>query len=177
MHVGAVASAIFVAMDSLERMSERNKMNKLILLNTKTLFSVMLLSLLGCLSTGCGSASLNDVKEVPEVSGIVLLPTGRPLKGGQLIFRPVGGVKGSSKMYADINDDGTFVMKSDSQKQKIVVSEYKVFVSLNGDPKYQSFRRLVPEKYRDVREDEYETDLFVNLNEQTSGIVLKMTKG
>jgi hypothetical protein len=175
--VGAIASAIFVAMDSLERISERNKMNKLILLNTKALFSVILLGLLGCVSTGCGSASLNNVKEVPEVNGTVLLPTGKPLKGGQLIFRPVGGVKGSRKMYADINDDGTFVMKSDSQKQKIVASEYKVFVSLNGDPKYQSFRRLVPEKYRDVREDEYETDLFINLNEQTSGIVLKMTKG
>ena len=177
MHVGAFASATFKGQEFLESISERNKMKKLILLNTKTLFSVTVLGLLGCLSTGCGSASLNDVKEVPEVSGIVLLPTGRPLKGGQLIFRPVGGVKGSSKMYADINNDGTFVMKSDSQKQKIVVSEYKVFVSLNGDPKYQSFRRLVPEKYRDVREDEYETDLFVNLNEQTSGIVLKMTKG
>ena len=44
-------------------------------------------------------------------------------------------------------------------------------------PSIRGLKRLVPEKYRDVREDEYETDLFVNLNEQTSGIVLKMTKG
>ena len=177
MHVGTFASATFKVQEALESIDERKKMKKLSLLNTKTLFSVILLGLLGCVSTGCGTSSLSDVKEVPEVNGTVLLPTGKPLKGGQLIFRPVGGVKGSRKMYADINDDGTFVMKSDSQKQKIVASEYKVFVSLNGDPKYQSFRRLVPEKYRDVREDEYETDLFVNLNEQTSGIVLKMKKG
>ena len=177
MHVGAVASAIFVAMDSLERMSERNKMNKLILLNTKTLFSVMLLSLLGCVSTGCGSASLNNVKEVPEVNGTVLLPTGRPLKGGEILLYPVGGTQGAGRLSADVNEDGTFTIKSDNKKQKIIASEYKVFIRLSGDPNSRSLERVVPEKYLDFREDDFSTDLFVNLNEQTSGIVLKMTKG
>jgi hypothetical protein len=35
----------------------------------------------------------------------------------------------------------------------------------------------VPEKYLDVSEDEFETDLFMNLDEQASSVVLKMTKG
>ena len=178
MHVGAVTSAIFVAMDSLERMSERNKMNKLILLNTKTLFfSVMLLGLLGCVSTGCGSASLNDVKEVPEVNGTVLLPTGRPLKGGEILLYPVGGAQGAVRLSADVNEDGTFTIKSDIKKQKIIASEYKVFIRLSGDPNSRSLERVVPEKYLDFREDDFETDLFVNLAEQTDGIILKMTKG
>jgi len=43
-------------------------------------------------------------------------------------------------------------------------------------PKFQSLKRQVPEKYLDVSEDEFETDLFMNLDEQAS-IVLKMTKG
>ena len=38
MHVGAFASTIFVAIGSLERISEKNKMNRLILLNTKPIF-------------------------------------------------------------------------------------------------------------------------------------------
>ena len=66
MHVGAFASATFKDQEFLESISERNKMKKLILLNTKTLFSVMLLCLLSCVSTGCGSSSLDGAKEVPE---------------------------------------------------------------------------------------------------------------
>ena len=52
-----------------------------------------------------------DVKEVPEVSGTVLLPTGRPLKGGQILLRPFGGVQGAGRLSADINEDGTVSIK------------------------------------------------------------------
>ena len=79
MHVGAFASATFKVQEFLESIDERKKMKKLSLLNTKTLSAVILLGLLGCVSTGCGTSSLSDVKVVPEVSGTVLLPTGRPL--------------------------------------------------------------------------------------------------
>ena len=152
-------------------------MKEFIVLSTKTLFSVMVLGLLGCLSTGCGSPSLNNAKEVPEVSGIVLLPTGRPLKGGQLILRPCGGAGNARRLSGDINEDGTFTIRSNGEDQTIVAADYKVFISLNTDPKHRGLRRLVPEKYRDVREDEFETDLFMNPEQQASGIMLKMTKG
>jgi hypothetical protein len=144
-------------------------------LNTKTIFLIMLLGPLGCVNVGCGTSSSGVSKEVPEVSGMVLLPTGRPLKGGQLMLRPFGDVKGALRLSADVNEDGTFIINPSDSQTRIIVSKYKVFVGLN-DPKYRSLRRLVPEKYLDVREDEFETDLFMNLNEQTSGIVLKMTK-
>ena len=129
---------------------------------------------------GCGTSGSEvrkDAKEVSEVSGKVLLPTGRPLKGGRLILRPFGGVKNATRFYADIDGEGTFTAKSDGAKQKIVATTYKVFISLGGDLKNRLLEKVVPEKYLDVREDDYETDLFVNFNEQTSGIVLKMTKG
>ena len=58
----------------------------------------------------------------------------------------------------------------------IIYLRYKVFVGLN-DPKFRSLKRQVPEKYLDVSEDEFETDLFMNLDEQASSVVLKMTKG
>ncbi len=152
-------------------------MKEFIVLSTKTLFSAMLLGLLGCVSTGCGTSSSSDVKVVPEVSGIVLLPTGRPLKGGQILLDPFGGVQGAGRLSADINEDGKFAIKSDSKKQKIVASEYKVFIRLSGVSNRRSLERVVPEKYLDFREDDFSTDLFVNLNEQADGIVLKMTKG
>jgi len=152
-------------------------MKKLILLNTKTLFSVMLLCLLSCVSTGCGSSSLDGAKEVPEVNGTVLLPTGTPLKGGKILLRPCGGVRNARKLSGDINTDGSFSIRSNDKDQMIVASEYKVFISLNTDPKHRGLKRIVPKKYQDVSEDDFETDLFVNLAEQADGIVLKMTKG
>ena len=177
MHVGTFASAIFIVLEVLKNIDGKKKMKKFIVLSTKTLFSAMLLGLLGCVSTGCGSPGLTNAKEVPEVSGIVLLPTGRPLKGGQLILRPCGGAENARRLSGDINEDGTFIIRTSGEDQTIVAADYKVFISLNTDPKHRGLRRLVPEKYRDIREDEFETDLIMNPEQQTSGITLKMTKG
>ena len=152
-------------------------MKEFIVLSTRTLFSVMVLGLLGCLSTGCGSSSLDGAKEVPEVNGTVLLPTGTPLKGGKILLRPCGGVRNARKLSGDINTDGSFSIRSNDKDQTIIASDYKVFISLNTDPKHRGLKRLVPKKYQDVSEDDFETDLFVNLAEQADGIVLKMTKG
>ena len=146
------------------------------MLSNKKRLSVMLLALFLCVSMGCGGSPSSDVKEVPEVSGTVLLPTGQPLKGGEILLYPVGGVQGASRLSTDVNEDGTFSLKSDGKKQKIIASKYKVFIRLSGDPNSRSLERVVPEKYLDFREDDFSTDLFVNLNEQTSDIVLKMTK-
>ena len=55
-----------------------------------------------------------------------------------------------------INEDGTFTIRSNGEDQTIVAADYKVFISLNTDPKHRGLKRLVPEKYRDVREDEFE---------------------
>ena len=143
--------------------------------NTKIIFLVMLLGPLGWFNVGCGTSSPGVLKEVSEVSGTILLPTGRPLKGGTLMLRPFGGVRGVKRLSADINEDGTFIIRPD-EKTKIIATNYKVFVGLN-DPKFRSLKRQVPEKYLDVSEDEFETDLFMNLDDQASSIVLKMTKG
>ena len=143
--------------------------------NTKAIFLVMLLGPLGWVNVGCGTSSSEALKEVSEVSGTILLPTGRPLKGGNLMLRPYGGVRGVKRLSAEINEDGTFIIRPD-EKTKIIATNYKVFVGLN-DPKFRVLKKQVPEKYLDVSEDEFETDLFMNLAEQADGIVLKMTKG
>ena len=143
--------------------------------NTKIIFLVMLLGPLGWFNVGCGTSSPGVLKEVSEVSGTILLPTGRPLKGGTLMLRPYGGVRGVKRLSADINEDGTFIIRPD-EKTKIIATNYKVFVGLN-DPKFRILKRQVPEKYLDISEDEFETDLFMNLDDQASSIVLKMTKG
>ncbi len=143
--------------------------------NTKVIFLIMLFGLLACVSGGCGTSSSVSLKEVSEVSGTILLPTGRPLKGGTLMLRPYGGIRGVKRLSADINEDGTFTIRPD-EKTKIIATTYKVFVGLN-DPKFRILKKQVPEKYLDVSEDEFETDLFMNLDEQASNVVLKMTKG
>ena len=143
--------------------------------NTKIIFLVMLLGPLGWFNVGCGTSSPGVLKEVSEVSGTILLPTGGPLKGGTLMLRPFGGVRGVKRLSADINEDGTFIIRPD-EKTKIIATNDKVFVGLN-DPKFRILKRQVPEKYLDISEDEFETDLFMNLDDQASSIVLKMTKG
>ena len=145
-------------------------MKKLILLNTKALFSVMLLCLLSCVSTGCGSSSLDGAKEVPEVNGTVLLPTGRPLKGGKILLRPCGGVRTQENCRQILSTDGTFLFGQTIKNRKLSPTDYKVFISLNTDPSIEGLKGLVPEKYQDVSEDDFETDLFVNLAEQADGI-------
>ena len=140
--------------------------------NIKRIFLVMLLGPLGWVNAGCGTSSSEALKEVSEVSGTILLPTGRPLKGGKLMLRPFGGVRGVKRLSADINEDGTFIIRPDDEKTKIIATKYKVFVGLN-EPKLRILKNQVPEKYL----DEFETDLFMNLDEQASSVVLKMTKG
>ena len=151
-------------------------MKKFSLLSMTTLFPLMIGVMLCCISTGCGSAQLGNAPEVSEVNGTVLLPTGRPLKGGKLVLRPNGGaVRGARAMSADINKDGTFSIRSSSEESKIVATEYKVFINVSSDPRLRSVRSQVPQKYQDIGEDE--TDLLVNLAEQSDILVLKMTKG
>lgn len=173
--MGAVTSTIFVVTSFLKIIEVRkNKMFSQV--NTKVVFLIMLFGILGCVSGGCGTSSSGSLKEVSEVSGMILLPTGRPLKGGRLMLRPSSGVQGATRLSADVNEDGTFIIQSGDEKTKIIATNYKVFVGLN-DPKFRILKKQVPEKYLDVREDEFKTDLFINLDEQAGGIVLKMTKG
>ena len=40
----------------------------------------------------------------------------------------------------------------------LVATEYKVFISLNGDPKNRGLKRVVPQKYQDVSEEDFETN-------------------
>ena len=140
-----------------------------------TLFPLMIGVMLCCISTGCGSAQLGNAPEVSE-KRYRSLTNRASLKGGKLVLRPNGGaVRGARAMSADINKDGTFSIRSSSEESKIVATEYKVFINVSSDPRLRSLRSQVPQKYQDIGEDE--TDLLVNLAEQSDSLVLKMTKG
>jgi len=52
------------------------------------------------------------LKEVSEVSGTILLPTGKPLKGGNLMFVPLVVYEEQEDCAADINEDGTFIISA-----------------------------------------------------------------
>ena len=117
---------------------------------------------------GCSQLNRNQAKEVIEgiVEGCKI--SGCDLVGGETAEMP--------NHYKDNNFDLVGFSMGVNEKTKIIATNYKVFVGLN-DPKFRALKRQVPEKYRDVSEDEFETDLFMNLAEQADGIVLKMTKG
>ena len=119
----------------------------------------------------------DGAKEVPEVSGTVLLPTGRPLKGGKILLRPCGGVRNARKLSGDINTDGSFSIRSNDKDQKLSPRITKFLLVSILTRSIEGLKGLCQKKYQDVSEDDFETDLFVNLAEQADGIVLKMTKG
>lgn len=158
---------------------ERHPKGKIMKVKLNAFLTAMLVSVVCCILSGCGTSSLGDLPKVSQMQGKVLLPTGKPLTGGKLVLRPkVRGSQGASAMSTDINKDGTFTIQSQGDEGgNLVATEYKVFISLNGDPKNRGLKRVVPQKYQDVSEEDFETDLFVNLAEQADGIVLKMTKG
>ena len=135
---------------------------------------VLLCGLVAVGTLGCGSAG-PSVGSVDTVKGTVLLPTGKPLKGGRVVLQPTGEFCRVAKpVTADLEKDGTFVIDSSDSETGIAAAEYKVFVVLSGSPQLRSLRRSVPEKYQSISDDE--TDLFVNLAEQADGLVLKMNK-
>ena len=159
--------------------SERYSKGKIMKVKLNAFLPIMLVSA-GCyILSGCGASGLGELPEVSQMQGKVLLPTGKPLTSGKLVLRPkFRGSQGASSMSTDINKDGTFTIQSQGDEAgKLVATEYKVFISLNGDTKNRGLKRVVPQKYQDVSEEDFETDLFVNLAEQADGIVLKMTKG
>ena len=70
---------------------------------------------LGCLAlagvVGCGSSSASSIGSVYEVKGKVLLPSGKPLDGGQIYFIREDAMSSSTGKIAS---DGTFSLTTGS---------------------------------------------------------------
>ena len=116
-------------------------MKKLILLNTKTLFSVMLLCLLSCVSTGCGSSSLDGAKEVPEVNGTVCFQRDA-VEGRENTVTSIRWSAERKKTVRQILTQTARFIRSNDKEQKIIASDYKVFISLNTDPSIEGLKGL-----------------------------------
>ena len=123
---------------------------------------------------GCGTAK-PEVDLVDAVRGKVLLPTGKPLKGGIVVLRPTAAIAGVAQpVTAEVDSDGSFVIEGGDADKKLAAGEYKVFVNLSSNPKHRSLQRQVPEKYQSIGDDD--SDLIIDLAEQAEGFVLKMNK-
>lgn len=143
------------------------KTKKLVLAFTVT-------SLLSVVLAGCGRGR-PEVDLVDSVRGKVLLPTGKPLKGGRVVLRPTAALHGvAGPVTAEVASDGSFAIEGSDSGKKLAAGEYKVFVNLSGNPRLRMLRRQVPEKYQSIDDDE--SDLIVDLAKQAEGFVLKMNK-
>jgi len=118
------------------------------------------------------------VPEVSTVSGKVLLSSGKPLTTGRVMLRPAPGLakatRKARRVIAEIGNDGQFKIDSAGIEAPILAGEYKVYIILGNDSRMKSLKKQVPEKYRSMEDDE--SDLVVNLGEQTDSIVLKLAK-
>ncbi len=92
-----------------------------------------------CAVTGCTQSEY----ELAPVSGRVLLD-GQPLDGGKIMLAPVASgdsIKAGKPGFANIGDDGAFVLSTYSEGDGAVVAEHVVTV-INTDPKSEAGRRL-----------------------------------
>ena len=80
-----------------------------------------LLALAGC--SGDPGATANTGTYYP-VSGQVLLPDGKPLSGGKVVFLPKGGENATSS--GEVGPDGKFSLKPPGGKEGLPPGQYKV---------------------------------------------------
>jgi hypothetical protein len=90
-------------------------------------FAAVLPALFALAVAGCESNALSGAKLYP-VKGKVLLPDGKPLQSGQVVFV---GSKSMVTSSANIESDGGFAMKS-SSNQGLPEGEYKIRIELGS---------------------------------------------
>lgn len=129
--------------------------------------ALLLVSAMGCAQS---SAVISGLR---EVNGKVFLSKGRPLKGGTLVLRPAGGLRPA--ISADIKSDGSFTIDGASEAKPVLPGEYQVFVVFDKDPKQRALRSQVPKKYQSLSDDE--SDLYVNIDEESEDVVVKLKQG
>ncbi len=117
---------------------------------------------------GCGK-SLPKIESVSNVGGKILMPNGRVLKYGKLLFIPTERYDVAKSLSVEIKDDGSF--KSEENLYEI---NYKIMVLTGSGKERMYIKKYVPEKYYDREEED--SDLFVNPEVQANNLVLKMTK-
>ena len=119
---------------------------------------------------GC-SSSVPEVPTIEVVQGKVLLPQGKPLKGGRLMLRREGGL--NKPLIANIDEDGTFEM-NDDPSCPVLEGNYDVYLIFNHTPEERKLARYVPEKYRDLGDED--SDLRVALRNDNEKIIVKLKK-
>lgn len=124
---------------------------------------------------GCGK-STPSVPLVSSVTGKVVLASGKPLPAGKIVLEPTSDlrqtVRNAKRFSADVNKDGSFTIEGGSEESPLLAGEYKVFVVVGHDPQLKAIKKLVPEKYQSISEDD--SDLFVDLAEQSQDVVVKL---
>lgn len=124
---------------------------------------------------GCGKAAPN-IPVVPLVTGKVVLANGKPLPAGKVILEPTGELRqiaaNARRLSGEVDKKGVFTIEGDGESTPILAGEYKVFVVIGHDPRFKAVRKQVPEKYQSISEDD--SDLFVDLAQQSQDVVLKL---
>ena len=120
---------------------------------------------------GC-SSSVSEVPTVEVVQGKVLLPQGKPLKGGRLMLRREGGL--NKPLIANIDENGTFKM-NDDPSCPVLEGNYEVYLIFNHTLEERKLARYVPEKYRDLGDED--SDLRVTLRNDNEKIIVKLKRG
>lgn len=132
-------------------------------------------TLLALTAAGCSPSDV--VPDTHKVSGRVLLPSGKPARGAEVLFIPktkdgkLSGANGS----AVLGSDGTFSLKSMGDRDGVPSGYYAVVVNPNvlrgpaaADKPFGVAN--VPKKYW----DENTTDLFVTIDGDRADLTLQL---
>ena len=132
---------------------------------------IILTLLVALVLSGCGS-SAPEIPSVQGVEGKVLLPQGKPLSGGKLMLRREGGL--NRPLIAEINKDGTFKIDDNNPDCPVLEGDYEVYLIFQHTLEERKLARYVPEKYRDLSDED--SDLKVTLNNANKNILVKLKR-
>src|SRR5947209_3042979 len=104
-------------------------------------------------ASGCTAKALPPVPKAVPVRGKVMLAGGRPLTGGVVTFRPVGGeADGRYQGWGFVKADGSFEVAAfgGANRGGVAPGSYKVVIATReeGEPR-GSNAHLIPKVYTD----------------------------
>ena len=120
------------------------------------------------LFVGCSSSKpqLEPINKM--ISGCVMLPNKTRLKNQRIILIADYAYPTARSIVSEIDKDGYFNISN--TETPIYPIKYKVFVILSSP----SDKKYIPQKYYDREDDE--SDLIIDLTEDSSDLVLRMNK-
>ncbi len=134
----------------------------------------LLIACLALAATGCGETAKQYSGPVSQVTGKVLLASGKPLTSGRIIFLPQES--GGMPATGDIGSDGGFTLKSPDGRDGAGPGTYKVRIEPAAELRAKKGKTAPPLPFPAIYTDEDgDTGLTATVKGEPTQVEFKLT--